>query len=479
MPIGTNIPGTTSYYLKKPKYPAGTTGPTAPYGAAQPQPAPATPPGPQQASASPMGRYVGTVAQKPVTATPTAIPGTYQPQPNPQQPAVPAAVNPQATASSPSYMPPTPPAVPSYPAPPSATMDPLAKAGQMGSTLQDPGQLTEAGRLYAQRITQNLQGNNPLVTQASQAEDTAAARRAYLSRKNTMENLAQTPFTQGSAQYQRALDESQAGVNAANQEGRNAVNAFTRQTSRDALSDANGLEDQQYGRAVGERTYRTSQNQDLSASIQDPKAKYAYQRMVAQGVDPKDAYAAVVGQSGTINEQYRGQSPVATVQQDATDWVKATTDLQEGTPEFQKAVRARMTDLDAATNQPVNEAKNTAEQADIEKAIRAGEKLTPEQEASAVKNGTIPEFTAANLGGYKDQKVADLIGKPINIGGKVYTVVRGSRTRTGAGTFTNQERHTDWTEIKDSSGKSYYVYNGKINEKPPKEVSNDISPFGF
>lgn len=360
---------------------------------------------------------------------------------------------------------------------PTVAPQPAYQSQGLPSTLRDPGQITQAGKMYADRITGNLQGSNPLVQNAQATENTAAARRAYTGAKTTRETLAQTPFAQGSAQYQRAMDQSQATVDAANQAGQNEVNAFTRQTTNDTLQAANNLEDQQFGRAIGERTYQTTQDANLGASIQDPKAKYAYTAMVARGMDPKAAYAAVVGDSGTINEQYRGQSPVATVQQDAEDWIGRTTDLKAGTPEYTKAVRDRMYELDKAQQQPVTDATKQADKAAIEEKIRAGEKLTEKEQTAGVKNGAIPEYTAGNLP--KNKLGADLIGKPINIGGTVYTYVQGSRTRTGAGTFTNQERHTDYAEVKNASGASLYVYDGAIHDRPPKKISNDVTPFGF
>ena len=477
MTIGTNIPGMYDYTQQKQKK---QPGPFTPTGPTAPVPTTPTTPGPQQ---PPMGGYVNakanTMLQPAAPATPSWQP--YRPTPTApvaQTPAVqaPAVQAPaaQVAAPQPAYTPPVTAAPPTIP-----QAGPTPQAGAQGSTLQDPGSITDAGKAYAARVTQNLQGNNPLVQNAQGTEDTAAARRAYLSRKDTQESLAQTPFTPGSAQYQRAMDESRAGVNAANQAGQAGVNQVARQATADNMNAASNLEDQQYGRAVGERTNAQLQASQLANQIQDPKAKYAFQRAVAAGADPLQAFQSIVGDTGTINAQYRGQSPVETVRQDATDWIKNTTSLQEGSPEFAQAVTQRMKDLDATKNAPVAEAKSTAEQKAIEEKIRSGGKLTEEEQKTAIAKGTIPEFTPSNLGGYQDQKVADLIGKPINIAGKVYTVVQGSRTRTGAGTFTNQERHTDWTEIRDQDGKSWYVYGGKLNEKAPKSVSNDISPFGF
>lgn len=483
MTIGTNIPGMYDYTLQKQKQKQASPTPFNPSGPTAPMPTttvPTTQPSP------PMGGYINSKANTLLQPASPAAPTGYSPYR--VTPTAPAATTQPATQSPTAQTPVTAPTVqqptaytpPASAAPmPAPTGAPAPMAGAPGSSLQDPGQLTDAGKAYAARITQNLQGNNPLVQNAQATEDTAAARRGYLARKDTQEGLAQSPFAVGSAQYQRAMDQSQAGVNAANQAGQAGVNQVTRQATADNLTAANNLEDQQYGRAVGERTDARTRAADLANSITDPKAKYAFNAAVAAGVDPKVAYQQIVGSTGTINAQYRGQSPVETVRQDATDWIKNTTALKEGTPEFNDAVTQRMKDLDATKNAPVAEAKTTAEQKAIEEKIRSGSPLSDEEQKTAIAKGTIPEFTPSNLGGYNDQKVKDLIGKPINIGGKVYTVVQGSRTRTGAGEFTTQERHTDWTEIKDQQGKSWYVYGGKLNEAPPHETSNDWTPFGF
>lgn len=493
MPSGINVPGTTAYYRNQKKPPIGSS-PTVPV-----------------AGGTLMQNYVQTRAQQNVHAPVQATPVTPTVTPTPAAPVTPVPA-PAATPVPPPAAVPPPVATPVRAAtpvpvqapvapPPAATYNPAAKAGATGSSLQDPGQITGAGQAYAQRVMQNVQGDNPLITQARQSEDTAAARRAYLARKGTTEALAQTPFTPGSAQYQRALDESRAGVNAANQEGQNQVNAVTRQATRDAFTDANALEDQQYGRAVGERTYQTQQNQDLSASIQDPKAKYAYQRMIASGVSPQDAYAAVVGESGTVNEQYRGQSPVQQVQQDATDWVKATTDLAPGTPEFQAAVRARMTALDKTQNQPVTQATKEADKQTLDEAIKRGDKLSADQLELAKTSGLAVQQSLQGMpkGLAVDGWLRDNPSGLVNVDGKVYKVVKGDRAGTGSGDYNNQVRHTDWVEVVDlQTGQTKYIvgpYNNPggsrdegfdknkagIYDKPPtmSDSSGDWTPFGI
>lgn len=504
MTIGTNIPGMYDYTLQKQKQKQASPTPFNPSGPTAPIPTTTPAPGPQQPP--PMGGYIDAKANTLLQPKPPAPTGwsPYRPPvsntpaaPVPPQVASPAV---QAPATTPAAQPVTTTPTPAAAAPTTFPKpQPAPAAGAPGSTLQDPGQITEAGKAYAARVTQNLQGNNPIVQNAQATEDTAAARRAYTARRDTQESLAQTPFGAGSAQYQRAMDQSQAGVNAANQAGQAGVNQVTRQATADALTAANNLEDQQYGRAVGERTDARTQAMDLANSITDPKAKYAFNAAVAAGVDPKVAYQQIVGSTGTINAQYRGQSPVETVRQDATDWIKNTTALKEGTPEFNDAVTQRMKDLDATKNAPVQDAKDTADQKAIEEKIRSGAPLTDAEQASAIKKGTIPQSTFATVP--KGSNVTEwLKSNPsglINVDGNVYKVVAGGTTGTGAGTFSNQVRHTDWVEVVEAkTGKTKYIVNpynndgsshgyskekAGIYDSPPERPDGvgDWTPFGF
>jgi hypothetical protein len=362
---------------------------------------------------------------------------------------------------------------------------PPPQAGQPGSTLQDPGQITDAGKLYAQRVLQNLQGNNPLIQNAQATEDTAAARREYMARKDTTESLAQTPYGPATAQYQRAMDQAQAGVDSANQQGQIGVNAFTRQTTADNMAAANNLEDQQYGRAVGERTNSQMQTQNLADSIQDPKAKYAYNRMVQSGMDPKSAYDAVVGQNGSINPQYQSSSPgtldVKASQDAATSWIQATRpDLKPGTPEFQKAVTDRMQATDKAIQAPVT-AANQQQDLQTAKSVLANNpsQLTPDQAKALISSGDIPSLSMGDATNSVN-KMASLVGKTVNLDGQIVKVAgRGDYAwdRTSVGS-----RHSTYVEIQ-MNGKSYwadnagYWYDHKPQDDQPKGYRSIPNPL--
>lgn len=464
--IGTNIPGMTNYFLNKQKKTLGS-GPTAPAATTTPAPTP------------PMQGYVGQVATQQSAPTPPKVSFMgYQPFGS-QKPGGPGLnLSGVGNAGMTSSMSTTTPPVPALPmvgqATPSSTTttappympSQVPKAGASGSSLQDPGQITEAGKLYAQRITANLQGNNPLIQNAQQTEDTAAARRGYLAKRTTEEGLAQTPYGAASAQYQRAMDESQAGVNAANQSGRNAVNDFTRKTTADTLAAAAGLEDQQYGRAVGERTDARTQGSDLGNSIQDPKAKYAFNAMVASGVDPRVAYQQIVGSLGTINEKYRGQSPVQNVQQDATDWIKATQPgLAPGTPEFQVAVTQRMQETDKASRNPISEVNNQAEIGAAKKLLANNHPITPGQREVLVASGDIPTWSSSSLKFGKDAN--EFIGKTVNIDGRDVKVKSSGNYATNQGDVFSERSRAGYVEL-EIDGKTYFADSkgNWFNEKP-------------
>ena len=148
-----------------------------------------------------MGAYVERKAA--TTAAPAATPELQPYQVQQGSMPMPAAPQPQVKNPAPQTLGQGAQAKPAAtPIPPAG---PVPGAGSPGSTLQDPGQITEAGKAYAQRVLQNLQGNNPMVRNAQATEDTAASRRAYMARKGASEALAQTHFAPGSAQSQRPV----------------------------------------------------------------------------------------------------------------------------------------------------------------------------------------------------------------------------------------------------------------------------------
>lgn len=410
--IGANVPGMTWYGRTKRTEPVTPT-------TAQPT--------------GGMSGYINTVANKPQAEA--------QPQPPP----------------------------PTYPNP---TPTSLPQAGQAGSTLQDPGQITGAGKLYAQKVAQNLQGNNPIVQNAQQTEDSAAARRSYTANRATLNSLAQTPFAPGSAQYQRALMESRAGVNAANQAGQNQVNQVTRQATADSMTAAKGLEDNSYANAIGERTNTQLQDSQLGNSIQDPKAKYAFNAMVARGVDPKTAYTSVVGNSGTINSQYQSASPGATSAASKLDEIKSTfkpgvsftnsngeqetvpTDPAQYDQWVQNHAAQESVDSHSAQVSPINASNQATEITKATQLENSGKPVTQKQEDLLLGSGFYKEYTPETFPKGQDGKA--MVGKKVNIGGTKYTV-------------SGFDRLTQTPIIVDSKGNKKFIWGGKLQDRLPNE----------
>ncbi len=489
MTIGTNIPGQTSFFLnKQPRIGSGPTAPTptipSGHGGAT---SPYTPPWAQSTPQPQMQGYINTQAAKPPVpqmsiqrSAPTL--NTYTPDPSPPasmyagQDAAMAAGGVQAekarytqqqagqgmsTAQA---------AVkPAAPTPQPASNYP--QAGTPGSSLQDPRAITEAGTLYADRILKGLQGPDPLAVNAQQTEDTAASRRAYTARTSTEEQLGQSHFAPGSAQYQRAMDRSQAGVDDANLEGQNSVNDFTRKRTADNMAAAKDLEDTRFSHALGERTRTDLQGKDFANSLPDGKAKYAYHAMIAKGMSPQEAYNAVVGPTGTVNAQYQPSKPGATkvegLQEEAGAFITATTGLKPGDPGYEKAVQKRLIDTDKTTQAPIVGGAENADLKTAQKTYTSGEApLTGDQKTALIQSGDITEVSDAS-----SPQIGSLApGKGIKIGDDVYKVLDHQTARTGW-TKSRDPRHTDYTTMKNTAtGKTVYVYNGKINDQPPTAV---------
>lgn len=195
---------------------------------------------------------------------------------------------------------------------------------------KDPGAISEAGKLYADRVTNGLKTPDASSVNAQNTEDTAAARRAYLAKVSAEERAAQSGFAPGSAQATRIFDQSQAGVNAANQAGQSAVNAYIRQRTEDNMTRAQGLETQQYNR--NRDVLRDAQDQDLAYYGRSEKAtdRGLEAARVAYG---KERDQVADSQWNTINTQNQEQRKFENQQVLKGDDDQAKRDLLNRLPE--------------------------------------------------------------------------------------------------------------------------------------------------
>ncbi len=374
-------------------------------------------------------------------------------------------------------MAPKPPAQPTAPSPPIAQPTaPIAPAPTQNPAIQPQGlqpvePISQAGQIYKQRVTQNLLNPNPLAQSAQATADTNISRRNYQTQKQTQEMMAQSPFGAGTRQYQRALMEGQAGANTANLGEQNQVNAYTRGLSEKAMSDAQGLEDTEFARALGERGYQDQNASRYSALIQDTKGRQAYNRMVASGMNPSVALQKVLDESGTINENYRGMNNIQQLQSEAGDWVEATQGLTPEMAGYKEAVRARMIAVDEAQQKPLSDASKQSDIQDIVEKQNLGQPLTQDEKDRMKASGewdkvtlqTIPKGDAVNTW------LKDNPDQMVTIDGAEYKVVRGGRNTTGykKTLLGSQPRHTDYVEVLTPQGETKYIYGGKLNDNPP------------
>lgn len=185
-----------------------------------------------------------------------------------------------------------------------------------GTLGQDPGYTTDAGRLYADQVTKGLQGPDASSVNAQNTEDTAASRRNYMARMQSGEAIGQSGFGAGTAQAQRIQDQSQAGVDLANQNGQNSVNAYLRQRTEDNMNRAKGLESDQYNK--GRNNLADAQNQDLT---QYGRSEKATDRGLAAAAVTYQHGRDTVGdtQWNTVNAQNQAQQGVQNQQWNTTN----------------------------------------------------------------------------------------------------------------------------------------------------------------
>jgi hypothetical protein len=298
---------------------------------------------------------------------------------------------------------------PKPPAPQAPTAQPpIQNPALQPQGLQPVEPISQAGQIYKQRVTQNLLNPNPLAQSAQATADTNISRRNYQTQKQTQEMMAQSPFGAGTRQYQRALTEGQAGANTANLGEQNQVNAYTRGLSEKAMSDAQGLEDTEFARALGERGYQDQSASRYSALIQDTKGRQAYNRMVASGMNPSVALQKVLDEGGTVNADYRGMNNIQQIQAEAGDWVEATTGLTPEMEGYKEAVRARMLAVDKAQQQPLSDSSRKIEEEDL-----SSTNLT-----KAIESGNYKDLIAEDYANLQPSQIREIQSKALNQGGR-------------------------------------------------------------
>lgn len=316
-------------------------------------------------------------------------------------------------------------------------------------------------------------------------------------------NNAQLISNEGKAFMDKALDIGQQNKQLAQNQSQFDVTAGQNQqqinNQAGQFKDSQTLERERMAQQQGQFNTTSGQNQQ---QIDNQRAQFD-QTLQLQ----KDELAAKVGQQNlSILSQLGGDIPVIASKVMNQVLGAAGAPLSDAEKadlgkwyDQQKAKGEKMdAQMDSLIQSMVKEATNPTKSAMTQLAEKEGEnelaaqnlntklaqggQLTPDEIKLGISSGAFPQVAATQVPAGKH--VAEFLKKNpngiINVGGSAYKLVKGSSPRTGSGTFSNQERHTDVAEVVDmATGQTKYFYNGKLNDKMPKTVSNDITPFGF
>ena len=185
----------------------------------------------------------------------------------------------------------------------------------LGGGYKPNNSLTSFGQQYQDSVSKRIAGADPAVQAAQAQQATNASRTAYVNDKTAREaSLQGGQLLPGSIQAQRGLDRAQASTSATNLAGEQDVNKLTRSSVSEGLTQANQIEQQ----AKGDLDKR---NADLINSVQDPKARYFLNQVLASGGDVQAAYAGMF-KNGTLRGELTSATPSQTKLQGIKDDLK-------------------------------------------------------------------------------------------------------------------------------------------------------------
>lgn len=363
-----------------------------------------------------------------------------------------------------------------------AVLPPVQPAKPDYETLKDPGQLTEAGKLYSDYITSVLKGDRAIAGVDSARSD--AERRNALGYSNALriaqETAAQAGLQPGTAGYQRIINEAMAGSASQNLDRTNAVNQLQRQGYQDILGLGKGLEDTSRTDAIGERNFQTDradvafnrsetarlekQTQEMAAinSIEDPKARQAALNQYLQS--QQGNYGAVLGlfnPDGSLKPEFASINPAQASYQQRIAELKAyypgKTDA-----EIQAMAQSEREQERAITRAPIETAADQKNKEAFAKELAAG-RVTQEalNSLDPVSPQSIPLGSKT-----KDFLAQSKTGGWVNIGGAPYKVVSGGSSKTLG----------DYAVIRADDGQERYLTaDGRILDILPKGGASNNS----
>jgi len=319
----------------------------------------------------------------------------------------------------------------------------------------DRGPFNKAESIYQNQTIQGLKtGKFADVEAAMQRTGRDTALRTSRGQQAGEAAAAAAGFKPGTPEYNRAIEMAVSGAETQNMQDTNAVRQMQRNYYTDAMNRAQGIGDQMYSRATGERGHEeaadaleysrndktyTNKQQDMRDFIaqQPPNIQNKLRLLLAQGKDITTA-SGIFDATGAIAAPYRGATPAE--QSFASQWqeiVNITPRRQGETIEnynarIAKLTRDRLGRIDEAAINPVNEgnrAQNIQNETNkqVEQLAQAGKgfdasswKILNSTRPDLIKS--MPAVTIINTGYAKNVKTGDVI----NYNGKKYMVANPS-----------------------------------------------------
>ena len=300
-------------------------------------------------------------------------------------------------------------------------------------SLTDAGALTTGGQFVEDETLRGLQTGEfaGIQSQANRTDRNRAAR-DYMISKRAKERAANSGFAPGSKQYQDIMAQAQSEIASGNLAGEQALNQATRDEFKDYMNRASGIESERFGRAVGERGFRyqredvdylrnekdkitdKSDATNVINNIKDQKAKQELLKALTDGGISgfKAKLNEVIGEGGTIAEEFRSSSTIDTMFQEAEEWVNRLNPKQAGESDEvwkarnAKAIQDRVKEIDTAKRQPLKAATDTVtdQQKSAQAVIdyKAGTKQLNDISESEWKSMTTRDFESMDI-----EKVTD------------------------------------------------------------------------
>lgn len=321
-----------------------------------------------------------------------------------------------------------------------------------------PGAATTSfGKLYQDSVAKRLAGEDSAVVAARGQQQTDSSRNQYVNAKAASEAALQGGQLPGSLPAQRGLDRAEAATSTANLAGEQDVNKLQRSSVSEGLQQAQGLE--QSAKADADK-----RNSDLVNSVQDPKAKYFLQQVLASGGDVQAAYSGMF-QNGTLRSELTSSTPAQTKLQGIKDELKLT-NPNASDADLQTMAIAQLKREQDAANAPGLAADKEKAAANIKQNFKGTDWASPDNKAYLTGLEDVNPIAAFNSPKSVDAWVEANPGAVFKFNGQPYQVVRSNPDWV---TSADGKNAVKTIEVIGQGGATQYLGNdGKLYAKTPQ-----------